>query len=452
MHTHNYHTEDMSIVKTVTHWIVNIAKRYKGEGIKSIHHKMDIYLLAEAHHQLNGKKSPGVDGVTKAEYGKNLSERLKNLLSEVCAQVYRAVPVKRAWIPKENGEFRGLGIPAHEDKVLQKAVVMLVGPVFEIEFHNGSFGFRPGRNCHQAVRALDKAIYEGHYWIIDMDIRKYFDSIPHGPLLEMFRNRIKDGVLNRLILGWLKAGVLDEGNWEESKEGTPQGGIISPLLANLYLHEVLDKWIENVVKPRLLGSVKLVRFADDAVLCFTREDDARSVMEVLGKRLGKYGLELHPEKTKLIDYRPKKDGGKVKSETFDFLGFTFYWGKSQKGKSVSKLKTMKKRFRAKLKEIGEWCRDNRHQPVAKQQKELKVKLEGHIRYYGMTHNFRSVRGFIAEAERQWWKWLNRRGSPKRVTWEKFREKKKLRPWAVARIVHSLGREEAPVSEYTPYLI
>ena len=181
----------MSIVKTVTHWIVNIAKRYKGEGIKSIHHKMDIYLLAEAHHQLNGKKSPGVDGVTKAEYGKNLSERLKNLLSEVCAQVYRAVPVKRAWIPKENGEFRGLGIPAHEDKVLQKAVVMLVGPVFEIEFHNGSFGFRPGRNCHQAVRALDKAIYEGHYWIIDMDIRKYFDSIPHGPLLEMFRNRIK---------------------------------------------------------------------------------------------------------------------------------------------------------------------------------------------------------------------------------------------------------------------
>ena len=307
-----------SIVTPLRHWIANLAEHFAGRALESIHHKLDKWLLSEAHRQLKARKAPGIDGVTKTEYATGLSERLDDLVNRVRSLTYRAPPVRHVEIPKPDGSTRPLGIPTYEDKVLQKAFVLLVEPVFEREFRDCSYGYRKGHNCHQAIRAVDRAIGSGCHWIIELDIRNYFGSIPHQPLREMFRRRIKDGVLNRLILGWLKAGVLREGEWEKSEYGTPQGGIVSPLLANLYLHEVLDVWFEDEVKPRLKGPAQLVRYADDAVLCFQHEEDATRVLEVLGKRLAKYGLTLHPDKTRLVDYRkPPQGGGKEGSKTTD---------------------------------------------------------------------------------------------------------------------------------------
>jgi RNA-directed DNA polymerase len=310
---------------------------------------------------------------------------------------------------------------------------MLTEPIFEQEFHPGSYGYRPGRNCHGAIRAVNKALYEGNHWVIELDIKGFFDNIPHAPLREMFSRRISDGVLNRLVLGWLKAGVMKGQNWEASEAGTPQGGIVSPLLANLYLHEVLDQWAETQVRPTLRGTMELIRYADDAVLCFSNEADARKVLEVLPKRFGKYGLTLHPDKTKLVDFRPprrRKDG---KSESYDFLGFTLYWGKSRRGFDTVKLKTQQKRYAKGLKAITEACRRQRHEPMKKQQENLRARLQGHIAYYGVSHNYDMIEGFVRESVRIWHKWLNRRGSPKRLKIGKLWKKIEKKPWVKVKI-------------------
>lgn len=274
----------------------------------------------EAHRRLSGRKAPGIDGETKAGYDNGLQDKLDDLTARVQTQSYRAPPVRRVEIPKPDGSSRPIGIPTYEDKILQKAFVLLVEPLFEKEFHDGSYGYRPGRTAHDALRAVDRAVNGGHHWIIELDIKGYFESIPHKKLREMFGHRIKDGVLNRLVLGWLKAGVLKEGQWESRDEGTPQGGIVSPLLANLYLHHVLDQWIEEDVKPRMKGSLRLVRYADDAVLCFTSGEDARRVFRVLDKRFGKYGLTLHPDKTRLLDFRSPRQRPDGASNTFGLSG------------------------------------------------------------------------------------------------------------------------------------
>ena len=321
---------------------------------------------------------------------------------------------------------------------------MLVEPVFEQEFKDCSYGYRKGRDCHQAVRAVDKAIFKGCHWIIELDIRKYFESIPHQTLCGMFRRRIKDGVLNRLVLGWLKAGALVEGEWETSEEGTPQGGNVSPLLANLYLHDTLDTWFESEVKPRLKGAAHLVRYADDAVLCFKREEDAARVLAVLGKRFAKYGLTMHPQKTRLIDFRPPAAGQADRQpRSFSFLGFTFYWGRSLKGRLVPKVKTDRQRLSRALKGIAEWCRKHRHTPVKDQQKQLAKKVSGHIDYYGVSHNTRSLEGFQQGVERIWHKWLNRRGSPRLITWTKLSKWLIRGPWPVPRIKHHLFEAAKP---------
>jgi RNA-directed DNA polymerase len=426
-----------NIVTTLRHWITQLTQRNAGEALSSIHHKLDLRLLAEAHRRLSGAKAPGVDGTTKADYNQRLQSRLEDLLNRVRSLTYRAPPVRRVEIPKPDGSTRPLGVPTYEDKVLQKAFVMLVEPVFEKEFDEGSYGYRPGRTAHDAIRAVDRAIGSGHHWIIELDIKGYFDSIPHNELREQFSHRIKDGVLNRLVLGWLKAGVLKEGQWQASGEGTPQGGIVSPLLANLYLHHVLDQWIRQQVKPRLQSGVELIRYADDALLCFANEEDARRVYAVMSKRFEKYGLSLHPEKTRLIDFRPPARREGESRESFSFLGFTFYWAQTRKGGWCQKVKTECKRKRRKLKEIGEYCRANRHRPIREQQAELKRKVEGHVNYYGVSHNFEAIESFERAVRWVWRKWLNRRGSPKRVTCKAMDQIRSRNPWVVVRIKHSL---------------
>ena len=426
------------IVKKLQHWITKLAERLSGQPLTSIHHKLDLSLLAEAHHQLGRRKATGIDGVSKTDYEDGIVPKLQWLLDKVRSQTYRAPAVRRVDIPKPDGTTRPLGVPTYEDKVLQKAFVFLVEPVFEKEFHDGSYGYRPGRTQHDALRAVDRAIGDRHHWIIELDIKGYFDSIPHSQLREMFSHRIQDGVLNRLVLGWLKAGVMKEGNWQASEAGTPQGGIVSPLLANLYLHDVLDQWIEKDVKPVLRNGVRLIRYADDALLCFRDQSDAQRVYHVLSKRFGKYGLTLHPEKTKLLDFRPPTMREEGASETFNFLGFTHYWGRTRTGGWSPKLKTEGKRLRRKLQEIGEWCRKNQHRPISEQQAKLRQKVSGHIDYYGVSHNTPALYRFERGVLSTWRKWLNRRGSPKRITlspaWDAMRAR---HPWVKIRVKHRL---------------
>ena len=454
-----------NFVTTLRRWIAARAERYVQEGLKSIHHKLDRWLLSEAHRQLDANKAAGIDGVSKAAYAQKLSDNVDDLVRRVRSQTYRAPPVRHVDIPKPDGSTRPLGIPTYEDKVLQKAFVLLVEPVFEREFRDCSYGYREGRSCHQAVAAVDRAIHGGCHWIIELDIKNYFGSIPHQPLRDMFRRRaersetdsrrlprrgersesIKDGVLNRLILGWLKAGALREGEWESKEEGTPQGGIVSPLLANLYLHEVLDTWFEDEVKPRLKGRAHLVRYADDAVLCFEREEDAARVFEVLAKRFAKHGLTLHPEKTRRVDFRPPPPGKRdAQPRSFSFLGFTFYWGKSRYGKPVNKVKTDRKRYGRALGAIYEWCQKHRHEPIKEQQRRLSEKVAGHIGYYAVSFNMESLESFIRAVERIWLKWLNRRGAPRTLCWKKFREFQARHPWPKPKIKHKLfGQSTAP---------
>ena len=425
-------------MKTVRHRIATLAEYHAREGLSSIHHYMDKWWLAEAYRRLKPGKAPGVDGVSKEEYGEGLSQRLEDLINRVRSRTYRAPPVKRVHIPKGNGEFRPLGLPTLEDKVLQKGFVMLVEPIFEREFYDFSYGFRPGRSPHQAIKALRRHVGDGGMrWVIDLDLRKYFDTIPHLPLREMFGRRIRDGILNKLVLGWLKAGVFYEEEVTISDTGTPQGGIVSPLLSNLYLHEVLDHWFVQDVQPRMKGAAQMVRFADDAVLCFQRKEDAQRVLAVLGKRMAKYGLKLHPDKTKLVDFRPPQGGQGKGRGSFDFLGFCFHWARTRKGRAVVKLKTAKDRFTRKVKELGEWLRNNRHEPVAKQHAQLSAKVRGHLQYYGVSFNSKALGNFVWEVKRRWRQWLARRGGKKYWSWKRMNSFLTTFPLPSPRIIHSL---------------
>jgi group II intron reverse transcriptase/maturase len=321
--------------------------------------------------------------------------------------------------------------------VLQKAFVMLVEPVFEREFHAGSYGYRPGRSVHQAVKAVNETLRQGHHWIIELDIKGYFDSIPHAQLHSMFRSRINDGVLNQLILGWLKAGVMREGTWQATESGTPQGGIVSPLLANLYLHEVLDQWFEHTVKPLLQSSAALIRYADDAVLCFRAEKDARRVYRVISQRFAKHGLTLHPGKTKLLHFQRKGAQPGGEDTSFKFLGFHFYMGQSRQGHPMPKMKTASDRLSKAIRAIKEHCRTQRHKPLAEQHATLKQKVQGHLNHYGVSHNMPSLQAYLRKVEQVWHYWLNRRGAPSRLKWGEYVALLTRWPWVKVRITHKL---------------
>jgi RNA-directed DNA polymerase len=356
--------------------------------------------------------------------------------------------VRRVHIPKPGAakKTRPIGIPTLEDKVLQRAVLMVLEPVYEQDFLDCSYGFRPGRSAHQALEALWQGLMGmGGGWIIDLDIQSFFDDVDWGHLRGFLDQRVRDGVIRRATGKWLNAGVMESGQLTHPDRGTPQGGVISPLLSNLYLHEVLDVWFEHEVKPRLRGRAFEVRFADDAALVFEREEDARRVLEVLPKRFGKYGLRLHPEKTRLVDFRsPSRTGpgGPQRERSLVLLGFTHCWGRSRKGRWVVQRKTAKDRFTRALREVGHWCRAHRHWPVAAQQAALRRKLQGHYAYYGITGNARALARFVHEVRRLWRKWLHRRSWRGRTTWVRFVRLTERYPLPPPRVVHSVYRRAA----------
>jgi group II intron reverse transcriptase/maturase len=338
-----------------------------------------------------------------------------------------------------------LGIPTFEDKVLQRAVVMVLQAVYEQDFLDCSYGFRPGRSAHQMLEAVWKATMKGG-WVIEVDIRKFFDAIPHGELREILRRRVTDGVLLRLIGKWLNAGVLEDGAFTRPETGTPQGGVVSPLLGNIFLHVVLDEWFHREVKSRLAGQAWLFRYADDAVIVFANERDARRVYEVLPKRFERFGLKLHPEKTRLVEFRrpddEDDDGGPKGSASFDLLGFTHFWSKSRSGRWIVKRRTAKDRFRRALARIVSWCRGHRHEDLRAQQQGLARKLKGHYEYYGITNNSRALELFFRETTRAWCKWLAKRSQRARVTWDRMTLLLEWFPLPRPRITHPLPSRSA----------
>jgi RNA-directed DNA polymerase len=323
--------------------------------------------------------------------------------------------------------------------VAQRAIAMVLEAVYEQDFMSCSYGFRPGRSAHQALQQLSGAIVvRRQYWVLDVDIRKYFDSIPHSHLRAILDRRVTDGVIRRMIGKWLKAGVLEDGLLHFVTEGTPQGGVISPILSNIFLHHVLDAWFEEEVRPRLSGTATLVRFADDFVMTFETRHDARRVLEVLGKRLGRYGLTLHPDKTRFIDFRPRRRGGThagCKDPPFDFLGFTHAWVKSRKGKNVVRQTTAKSRFARALAAVKDWRRTHRHRPILDQLARPSAKLVGHFAYYGIPGNSRRLTQYRNEVTKTWRKWLARRTRSKRLPWARFTAFLARHPLPPARIVH-----------------
>jgi group II intron reverse transcriptase/maturase len=422
-----------------------LARQGPQMAFTSLAHHIDIEWLREAYARTRKDGAVGVDGQTAAEYGANLEANLQSLLDRAKSGTYFAPPVRRVHIPKGTGnETRPIGIPTFEDKVLQRAVVMVLEAVYEQDFLNCSYGFRPGRSPHQALESLREQMMQMKGgWIVEVDIRKFFDTLDHSHLRELLGQRIRDGVLRKLIDKWLKAGVMEAGQLSYAETGSPQGGVISPMLSNVYLHYVLDVWFEQQVKPRMKGRAFLVRFADDFVMGFEREEDARGVLAVLPKRFGKYGLTLHPTKTRLVRFTrpPRQDPPKGEDcgqepGTFDLLGFTHYWGRSLKGNWVIKRKTSRSRLSRAVKAIYQWCRQHRHQKVSEQHRTLVQKLRGHYAYYGVTCNGRALNGFYQQTLLSWKKWLGRRSQRASKSWVGFKGLLKRYALPPPRITHS----------------
>jgi group II intron reverse transcriptase/maturase len=436
-------------ISTKLERIAKLAKEMRDVPLTTLAHSIDIEWLHEAYRRTRKDGAAGVDGQTAQEYAAKLDENLARLLNRAkSGDGYRAPPVRRVHIPKGDGQkTRPIGIPTFEDKILQRAVVMVLEAVYEQEFYACSYGFRPGRSAHQALQALwEQTMKMGGGWVLEADIESFFDSVDHTKLREILQRRVRDGVLLRLIGKWLNAGVLEAGNVHHPEAGTPQGGVISPLLANVYLHEVLDEWFEHEVMPRLHGRCFLVRYADDFVIVFAQEDDARRVMDVLPKRFGKYGLRLHPEKTRLVPFRrpsppPRDDDGPA---SFNLLGFTHFWAKSRKGNWIVKRKTMSARFSRTLRDIAMWCRIHRHLPLGEQHVALSRKLRGHDAYYGITGNSPMLAALRQWVRRIWQKWLARR-SNRPWTWERMDRALAVFPLPPARAMHSALSRSKPIA-------
>lgn len=421
-----------------------LARERPDVALTTLAHHIDIDWLREAYRRTRKDGARGIDGQSAEQYAQDLESNLRGLLDRAKSGMYRAPPVRRVHIPKGDGsQTRPIGIPTFEDKVLQRAVAMVLEAVYEQSFHDFSYGFRPGRSAHQACEELRRmTVRMAGGWVLEVDIKKFFDTLDHEHLRNILSQRVRDGVILRLIGKWLNAGVLEGQSLSHPEAGTPQGGVISPLLANIYLHEVLDEWFVREVQPRLSGRAGLVRYADDFVFVFERKDDALRVLDVLPKRFGKYGLTLHPDKTRLVPFRrpDRGAGGSGGPGTFDLLGFTHHWGLSRKGNWVMKCRTAKDRFSRTLRRIRDWCRTHRHDDVQTQHRALSRKLLGHYGYFGVTSNFRALGRLLQETTLIWRKWLSRRSQRGFVSWHAMNRLLERFPLPQPRIVHRYGTQ------------
>jgi group II intron reverse transcriptase/maturase len=401
------------------------ARRDRNTRFTALLHHVDLPRLHAAYRALSPKAAAGVDGVTWAAYGQDLEANLQDLHRRLHAGSYRARPSRRAYIPKADGRQRPLGIAALEDKILQRAVVEVLNAIYEADFLGFSYGFRPGRKPHDALDALAAGIYKKKVnWVLDADIRDFFNKLDQAWLMKFLEHRIADRRILRLIQKWLKAGVIEDGSWSQTPEGTPQGGSASPFLANVYLHYVLDWWAQTWRSRRARGDMIIVRWADDFVVGFQHQGDAKQFQRDLRERFEKFSLELHADKTRLIEFgrfaaAHRSQRGLDKPETFDFLGFTHICGKGRSGSFWLRRTTIKKRMRAKLVEVKDHLKRRRHQPVPEQGRWLASVIRGHLAYYAVPGNFPAIRAFRVQVTRHWLNALRRRSQRHRLTWERM---------------------------------
>jgi group II intron reverse transcriptase/maturase len=433
-------TSRSPIVSTKLQAIAQQAIQNPEMVFTTLAHHIDVEWLREAYRLTNKSSAAGIDGVTATEYEANLEENLRDLHERLKSGRYIAPPVERVWLDKEDGRKRPIGKPTFEDKIVQRAVVMLLEAVYEPAFYDFSHGFRPGHSPHQALHELREQCRELNiHWVVDADVSGFFDDIRHDQLQEFIKQRVNDGGLLRLIGKWLNAGVMEEGKLTYTQSGSPQGGVVSPILANVYLHYVLDEWYAQEVKPRLKGRSFLLRFADDFIIGCELESDARRILAVLPKRFNRYGLTIHPHKTKLVKFGkpPRNEPPEPQNGTFDFLGFTHYWAKTRQGYWVIKRKTAQKRLRRTIKAIWQWCKENRHLPLAEQYRMLCLKLRGHYQYYGLRSNYHQLEAVYQQALKGWWYWLNRRSRQRNLLWDKFKQILTSFPLPRPRIIHAI---------------
>jgi len=404
--------------------VADRAKQDPHARLNSLARLIDTDALRRAFDRIRKDAAVGVDGITKEQYEQHLEDNLKALHERMKAGRYRHQAIRRVHIPKAPGKTRPIGISCIEDKIVQGALTEVLEAIYEQDFMDCSYGFRPGRRAHDALRAVDAMAYrEGVTWILEADIQAYFDSLDRSKLMEMLRSRVADESFMRLVGKCLHVGVLDGEQYSEPEEGTAQGSVISPLLGNVFLHHVLDTWFEQVIRPRLGASARLVRYADDFVIGFQSRDDAETVLVMLRQRMASYGLTLHPDKTRLVPFgRPKPGGGDSDGPaTFDFLGFTLYWRRTLRGGWAVGMKTRKARLQRALEAIGEFCRRHRHDPLKEQYATLKRKLQGHLNYFGVNGNGHAITTVVRAATQTWFKWLSRRSQRKRLNWQRFND-------------------------------
>jgi group II intron reverse transcriptase/maturase len=406
--------------------IAEVAREKPKERFTSLAHLINETMLVECHQEMDARKAPGVDKITKEEYGQNLRTNILDLLERMKRQAYKPQPVRRVYIPKPGTDKkRPLGISGYEDKLVESAIAKILNAIYEADFLDCSYGFRPNRGCHDALKELNNIIEKKKVnFVVDADIRGFFDHVSHEWMMKFIAHRIADPNIQRLIVRFLKAGVIEAGIKYDTPEGTPQGGVVSPILANIYLHYTLDLWFEKVIKKQSHGEAYLIRYADDFICCFQYEDDARAFYQALVERLGKFNLEIATEKTKIIAFGRYaavncKRAGK-RPDTFDFLGFTHYCDTHKNGNFRVGRKTSRKKFKMSLLKCKEWIKANRNMPTKELMKALRRKLEGYYRYYGVTGNFRMLELFQYEVKGLLYKWLNRRSQRKSFNWEEFK--------------------------------
>lgn len=419
--------------------IAYLSAQNPAQVFHSLVHHINVGSLRRCYEKLDGKKALGVDGISKAKYGENLQENLEDLSGRMKRMAYRPQAVREVLIPKEGkpGATRPLGISNFEDKLVQGRVREILESIYEPLFLDWSYGFRPGRSCHDAIEALQKHLYtEEVEVVIDVDLANFFGTIDHEVLKDLLKAKIKDTKFMRYISRMLMAGILAEGELRVSDEGVPQGSCCSPVLSNIVAHHVIDEWLEDTVKPLTKGNIRAYRYADDLVICCRYEEDAVRVRKALGKRLEKYKLKLNEEKTKMVSFSKSKKRRGIKQEAFDFLGFTFYLGRSLKGAIIPKAKTCGKRYRSKLNRVKDWARSIRNkEPLGKIWKTFCAKLRGHVQYYGVSSNSKAVAKFLRAAEKILFKWLNRRSQRKSFDWDKFRLYQKKHPLPKVKVHH-----------------